>query len=206
MGGRGRGRDSRREGRALACPRPPRHRSSNSQAPPPSAQHVPPPGAPHRPRTHRAWVCSTPLACPHAQAFDCVCSEAVCVACHLIGRMLADSPADVVQRMAAAGCKLAIIGRCQVTTDIPEHAYLKLATGALLSVTFRHFVRVWCLFVCARATAVTLRKVLSYMLRARHVPPRPLVGVVPPAGAVVYRSGAGGYLVGHRFSSRPQVF
>ncbi|KAG1655299.1 hypothetical protein FOA52_002458 [Chlamydomonas sp. UWO 241] len=63
------------------------------------------------------------------KAFDCVCPEAVDVACLLIGRMLADSPANVVQRLAAAGCKLAIIARCQVTTDIPEHAYLKLANG-----------------------------------------------------------------------------
>ena len=36
--------------------------------------------------------------------------------------MLSRSPVEVVARLAAAGCTVAVIGRGQLTSDVPEHA------------------------------------------------------------------------------------
>ncbi len=43
--------------------------------------------------------------------------------------MLECSPRDVGIRMALAGARVAIIGRNQLTTDIPEHSFLKWSEG-----------------------------------------------------------------------------
>ena len=47
----------------------------------------------------------------------------------LLTHMLLHTPPCVLGRLAAAGCKVAIIGREQSTTDMPEHCHLKLAGG-----------------------------------------------------------------------------
>lgn len=44
-------------------------------------------------------------------------------------RMLAAAPVDVVRRLVAGGAVVAIIARCQVTTDIPAHAFMRWAEG-----------------------------------------------------------------------------
>eukprot|EP00955_Chlamydomonas_euryale_P100594 365296-Chlamydomonas_euryale.AAC.2 len=67
------------------------------------------------------------------KAFDCVGDDAVHGACHIISCMLQEAPRLMVQRMVEAGVQVAIIGREQVTTDIPEHSYLKLAKGLVHS-------------------------------------------------------------------------
>ncbi len=51
------------------------------------------------------------------------------VAEHVVSRMLADSPPDVLERMVAGGAVVAIIGRRQVTTDIPAHAFMRWSEG-----------------------------------------------------------------------------
>lgn len=48
------------------------------------------------------------------QAYACVCQEAVWQACRVVQHMLADCQGAVLQRMVAAGCSIAIIGRNQV--------------------------------------------------------------------------------------------
>jgi hypothetical protein len=63
-------------------------------------------------------------------SFDhCVEREAIDIACSLIDRMLQDAKPSVVRRLVEGRCKLSIIGRNQVTSDIPEHSYLKLQRG-----------------------------------------------------------------------------
>ena len=64
------------------------------------------------------------------QAYDCVGDHAAGVACHVIRQMLEHAPRELLQRLAAAKAVVAIIGRHQVTTDIPDHAYMKLTKGA----------------------------------------------------------------------------
>ena len=58
-------------------------------------------------------------------AFDCVGQDAVDVAADTLRRLLADVHPDVIGRMGEYGACVAIIGRCQVTTDVPAHAHLK---------------------------------------------------------------------------------
>lgn len=62
-------------------------------------------------------------------AWQCVCAEAVQQAEHVVQHMLAGCPAGVLERMVAAGCNIAIIGRHQVTTDIPAHHFMKSRSG-----------------------------------------------------------------------------
>jgi len=52
--------------------------------------------------------------CMCLQAWQCVCAEAVQQAEHVVQHMLAGCPAGVLERMVAAGCNIAIIGRHQV--------------------------------------------------------------------------------------------
>ena len=42
--------------------------------------------------------------------------------------MVHESPADVVSRLASHRCSIAVIGRRQVTSDIPEHREWALST------------------------------------------------------------------------------
>eukprot|EP00882_Tetradesmus_deserticola_P023566 GHRQ01025657.1.p1 GENE.GHRQ01025657.1~~GHRQ01025657.1.p1 ORF type:complete len:341 (+),score=136.61 GHRQ01025657.1:292-1314(+) len=58
-------------------------------------------------------------------AYDCVCDEAVSALACGISNMTACCRPDIMQRLVAAGCTLAIIGRCQVTTDIPAHRFMR---------------------------------------------------------------------------------
>lgn len=81
------------------------------------------------------------------QAYDCVGDPAVSIACHIIARMLQHTTPDVCARLCACGTKLGIIGRHQVTTDIPEHTFLKLSKGEqmLKRVTECHHKAVLCM-------------------------------------------------------------
>lgn len=63
------------------------------------------------------------------QAYACVSDAAVKRAEVIIGRMLADCPSRVVDRLVEAGTCVAIIGKDQVTTDIPEHEFMKWSEG-----------------------------------------------------------------------------
>lgn len=58
-------------------------------------------------------------------AWDLVGDDAVLAAGHIITRMLSCTPKVVLKRMVKCGCKVAIIARDQVTTDIPEHHFMK---------------------------------------------------------------------------------
>ncbi|GAX80570.1 hypothetical protein CEUSTIGMA_g8007.t1 [Chlamydomonas eustigma] len=63
------------------------------------------------------------------QAYDCVGEDAVEAACRLIKKMLNDCPQSVLDRLSSAGARVGIIGRHQLTTDIPEHSYMKMTKG-----------------------------------------------------------------------------
>ena len=63
------------------------------------------------------------------RAHACVTVEAVQAAADVIGGMLRDTPADVLVRMRAAGCTVAVIGRAQLTSDVPEHRFLSAASN-----------------------------------------------------------------------------
>ncbi len=54
---------------------------------------------------------------------------AVQAACVVVRRMLACSPAPVLRGLREAGALVGIIGRRQVTSDMPGHTYLKLSQG-----------------------------------------------------------------------------
>ncbi|KAK9866376.1 hypothetical protein WJX84_002393 [Apatococcus fuscideae] len=58
-------------------------------------------------------------------AFDCVQPEAVGIAAQLLCRMLAGCDPGMLRRLQQAHAALAIIGRHQVTTDIPQHSHLR---------------------------------------------------------------------------------
>eukprot|EP00775_Hariotina_reticulata_P012948 gene12948-13076_t len=58
-------------------------------------------------------------------AYECVSQAAVDAACCCINHMLAGCRPDIVSRMVIAGCTVAIIGRCQVTTDVPAHRFMR---------------------------------------------------------------------------------
>uniref|UniRef100_A0A7S0WVU0 von Hippel-Lindau disease tumour suppressor beta domain-containing protein n=1 Tax=Chlamydomonas leiostraca TaxID=1034604 RepID=A0A7S0WVU0_9CHLO len=62
-------------------------------------------------------------------AYDCVGDDAVRIACHVVGRMLEHSPPAVVARLVAHKARVGIIGCRQVTTDVPDHWYMKLSAG-----------------------------------------------------------------------------
>jgi hypothetical protein len=57
---------------------------------------------------------SFPVHLPACQAYDCVCDEAVSALVCGISHMTACCRPDIMQRLTAAGCTLAIIGKCQV--------------------------------------------------------------------------------------------
>ena len=58
------------------------------------------------------------------RAHAAVSPHALAAAAEVVGRMLQGCPREVVARLAAAGCTVAVIGREQVTSDVPEHAFL----------------------------------------------------------------------------------
>lgn len=64
---------------------------------------------------------------PHnrVQAFDCVESRAVAWAAFTLGRMMSGCPSDVLGRLVDTGAELALIGRGQLTCDIPPHAFMR---------------------------------------------------------------------------------
>ncbi len=77
---------------------------------------------------------SAVLSCiltPVVQSYECVDVRAIRIAEHIVDRMLAAAPADVVRRLVAGGAVVAVIARCQVTTDIPAHAFMRWAEGAV---------------------------------------------------------------------------
>ncbi|KAI8473554.1 MAG: hypothetical protein J3K34DRAFT_499330 [Monoraphidium minutum] len=59
------------------------------------------------------------------KAWECVAAAAVAEAARVLERMLAGAPPGVLQRLAAAGVQVAIIGRHQLTSDIPEHRFVR---------------------------------------------------------------------------------
>ena len=58
------------------------------------------------------------------RAHAAVSPHALAAAAEVVGRMLQGCPREVLARLAAAGCTVAVIGREQVTSDVPEHAFL----------------------------------------------------------------------------------
>ena len=58
-------------------------------------------------------------------SFDCVDTRAIEAARRIVERMLEHCQPAIVHRMAAAGCSVAVIGRGQVTSDMPPHNFLK---------------------------------------------------------------------------------
>ncbi|GAB4819447.1 hypothetical protein N2152v2_006493 [Parachlorella kessleri] len=58
-------------------------------------------------------------------AWDCVSEEAVRHAAHTMECMLADVDASIIHLMCQRGAELAIIGKTQVTSDIPAHSGVK---------------------------------------------------------------------------------
>lgn len=64
-------------------------------------------------------------------AFDCVDPRAVDAARRIVERMLEHCQPAIVHRMAAAGCTVAVIGREQVTSDMPPHNFLKELQASL---------------------------------------------------------------------------
>ena len=69
----------------------------------------------------RVTIGATGLA---IRAHAAVSPHALAAAAEVVGRMLQGCPREVVARLAAAGCTVAVIGREQVTSDVPEHAFL----------------------------------------------------------------------------------
>ncbi|MEW5301915.1 MAG: hypothetical protein WDW36_004739 [Sanguina aurantia] len=63
------------------------------------------------------------------KSYECVDLRAVSIAAHIISCMLQNSPPGLVRRLSARGAEVAIIGRDQVTSDIPAHAPLKDSSG-----------------------------------------------------------------------------
>lgn len=68
----------------------------------------------------RDTVCGMTIA-----AYDCVGDAAIAGAKELIQHMLAGVRPAIIERMVGFSSQIAIIGRNQVTTDIPQHMYLK---------------------------------------------------------------------------------
>ncbi|KAK9855747.1 hypothetical protein WJX84_009961 [Apatococcus fuscideae] len=58
-------------------------------------------------------------------AFNCVADGAVEIAAHLLNQLLACCNDGMLQRLQKAHAAFAIIGRQQVTTDIPPHSHLR---------------------------------------------------------------------------------
>lgn len=63
------------------------------------------------------------------QAYDCLGQDAVTEACRVIERMLQCTSPELQRRMVDGKACVGIIGRHQVTTDMPSHTYLKLQKG-----------------------------------------------------------------------------
>lgn len=74
---------------------------------------------------------------PPPQAYDCVQEPAVREAERLLRCMLQSAPAAVMQRLQEAQCQVAIIGRQQLTTDIPAHHFMKHCKGRDIDGTTR---------------------------------------------------------------------
>mmetsp|Transcript_3641 Transcript_3641/g.9336 ORF Transcript_3641/g.9336 Transcript_3641/m.9336 type:complete len:408 (+) Transcript_3641:207-1430(+) len=58
-------------------------------------------------------------------AFDVVGDDAVDAACRILRMMLSHCPEELLRRLREQKAEVAIIARCQQTTDIPAHQYLK---------------------------------------------------------------------------------
>ena len=66
------------------------------------------------------------------RAAEVVSADAVRSAAEIVGKMLADSPQTLLARLEAAMCTIAVIGREQKTSDIPEHrAWAEQTKGVL---------------------------------------------------------------------------
>ena len=81
------------------------------------------------------------------QAHASVSPWALAAAAEVVLKMLEHSPTAVVERLACAGCSIAVIGREQLTSDVPEHAWLSgtktQATGSLRMATRRPSTPGW---------------------------------------------------------------
>jgi len=58
-------------------------------------------------------------------SFPCVEERAVREAVRVVESMLSSAHGDVLARMHQCGCSVGIIGRCQQTSDMPAHSFLK---------------------------------------------------------------------------------
>lgn len=65
------------------------------------------------------------------RAHPSVPESALFVAADRISRQMRDLPASVIERLIRRGAAIHIIGKRQVTTDLPEHRHLKGVRGAL---------------------------------------------------------------------------
>lgn len=64
-------------------------------------------------------------------AYECVDARATEAATRIVEQMLLHCPAAVIGRMATAGCSIAVIGRRQVTSDMPPHRFLRGVKASL---------------------------------------------------------------------------
>eukprot|EP00960_Hanusia_phi_P029360 747912-Hanusia_phi.AAC.1 len=63
-------------------------------------------------------------------AFGCVSKKAIKIAKHVVQKMLERASKDICDRLVAGNASIAVIGRSQVTSDMPPHTFLKnLQTG-----------------------------------------------------------------------------
>ncbi|KAL1523259.1 hypothetical protein AB1Y20_018209 [Prymnesium parvum] len=63
------------------------------------------------------------------RAHACVSDGAMCVAADRLSRMLRQLPDEVLSRLSRRGASFHIIGLCQGTSDLPEHAHMKGVDG-----------------------------------------------------------------------------
>ena len=63
------------------------------------------------------------------RAHQSVSAAAVNVAAEVVRSMLVETPTAILSRLEAARCSISVIGREQLTSDVPEHAFLSGATS-----------------------------------------------------------------------------
>ena len=86
-----------------------------------SEDYLPPPSAEADAAAFYTQCIEVGCAGLKVRASNAVAAGAVIVASDIAGNMLRHSPASVLSNLAAHECSLAVIGRDQVTSDIPEH-------------------------------------------------------------------------------------
>ena len=83
-------------------------------------QHAPPPHPVWGAYRQRGDALGIPIL-----AYDCVSEEAAGVAAHVVAQMLGGAEPGLVAALVEAGAEVALIGRRQVTTDLPMYCHLR---------------------------------------------------------------------------------